>query len=173
MISEDLQLRELRVADEMSFLDAIREFTDAEMPFAFQHNPNVSFQEYVDKVNSWPYGENLPDDFVPSSYYVAVKAGKIVGRLSFRHSLNDFLERIGGHIGYAVIPSQRRRGYAKGMLKQSLGFARKKGLNRVLITCDINNIASIRVIEANGGVLENTTNEPELKIQKYRYWISL
>ena len=173
MIPDQIELRALRVEDEMSFLDAIREFTDSEMEFAFQYNPNANFQEYVDIVNSWPYGKNLPNDFVPSSYYVAVIADKIVGRVSFRHRLNDFLERIGGHIGYGVIPSQRGRGYAKNMLKQSLGFAKAEGLNRVLITCDVNNIASIRVIEANDGILENTTNEPELKIQKHRYWIAL
>jgi predicted acetyltransferase len=59
------------------------------------------------------------------------------------------------------------------MLKQSLRFAKEIGLNKVLITCDVNNIASIRVVEANGGILENTTNEPELKIQKNRYWITV
>jgi len=173
MTPDHIETRALRVEDEMSFLDAIREFTDTEMPFAFQYDPGVNFREYVDKVNSWPYEKSLPSDFVPNSYYVAVKADKIVGRVSFRHELNDFLERIGGHIGYAVIPSQRGRGYAKNMLKQSLRFAKAKGLKRVLITCDVNNIASIRVAEANGGVFENTTNEPELKIQKHRYWINL
>ena len=173
MIPEQIELRPLRVEDEMTFLDAIREFMDSEMEFAFQYNPNVNFEEYVNIVNSWPYGKNLPSDFVPSSYYVAVIADKIVGRVSFRHKLNDFLERIGGHIGYAVLPSQRGRGYAKNMLRQSLRFAKEIGLNRVLITCDVNNIASIRVVEANNGILENTTNEPELKIQKNRYWITV
>lgn len=173
MIPDQIKLRALRVEDEVPFLDAIHDFEDTEMLFAFHYDPRVNFREYVDKVNSWPYGKSLPGDFVPNSYYVAVIADKIIGRVSFRHELNDFLERIGGHIGYAVIPSQRGRGYAKNMLKQSLGFAKAKGLNRVLITCDVNNIASVRVIEANGGVFENTTNEPELKIQKHRYWITL
>ena len=173
MIPEQIELRTLRAEDEMSFLDAIREFTDPEMEFAFQYNPNVNFQEYVDKVNSWSHGRNLPNNFVSCSYYVAVIADKIVGRVSFRHELNDFLERIGGHIGYAVLPSHRGRGYAKNMLKQSLRFAKEIGLNKVLITCDVNNIASIRVVEANGGILENTTNKPELKIQKNRYWITV
>ena len=173
MIPEQFELRALRVEDEMSFLDAIREFADSEMPFAFQYDPSVNFREYVDKVNSWPSGKFLPSDFVPCSYYVAVVANKIVGQVSFRHRLNDYLERIGGHIGYGVIPSERGRGYAKNMLKRALGFAKAKGLNRVLITCDVDNIASIRVIEANGGILESTTLEPELKIQKRRYWITI
>ena len=173
MAPDHIELRALRVEDELSFLDAIREFTDKEVQFAFKYDPGVNFSEYVDKVNSWPDGKSLPGDFVPNSYYVAVIADKIIGRVSIRHELNDFLERIGGHIGYAVIPSQRGRGYVKNMLKQSLGFAKARGLNRVLITCDVNNIASIRVVEANGGVFEHTTNEPMLKIQKHRYWINL
>jgi predicted acetyltransferase len=173
MVPDQIELRALRVEDEVPFLDAVREFETEEMLFAFHYDPGINFQEYVDNVNSWPYGKFLPSDFVPNSYYVAVKADIIIGRVSFRHELNEFLERIGGHIGYAVIPSQRGRGYAKNMLKQSLRFARAKGLNRVLITCDVNNIASIRVVEANGGIFENTTNEPELKTQKHRYWINL
>ena len=120
-----------------------------------------------------PTGKCLPNTFVPNTYYVGVVANKIVGRLSFRHRLNDFLEQIGGHIGYGVIPSQRRKGYATIMLKQSLVFAKAMGLDKVLLTCDTNNIASMRVIEANGGVFENITNEPEFKIQKNRYWINL
>ena len=173
MTPDHIELRALRVEDEVSFLDAIREFEGSETPFAFHFDPAEDFRDYVDRVNSWPYGKSLPDDFVTNSYYVAVTGDMIVGRVSLRHELNDFLERIGGHIGYAVIPSRRRRGYARNMLKQSLGIAREKGLDRVLVTSDVNNIASIRVIEANGGILENTTNEPGLKIQKHRYWINL
>ncbi len=113
MIPDQVELRALRVEDEEPFLNAIREFDDKEMLFAFQYNPGINFREYVDNVNSWPYGKSLPGDFVPNSYYVAVIGDKIIGRVSIRHELNDFLERIGGHIGYAVIPSQRGRGYAK------------------------------------------------------------
>jgi predicted acetyltransferase len=173
MISDQLKLRELRVEDELSFLNAIREFEDPEIQFAFEYDPAMSFIKYVQMVNSWPHGKCLPKNFVPSTYFVGVVEDVIVGRLSFRHRLNNLLERIGGHIGYAVIPSQRGRGYAKSMLRQSLAFAKAKGQNRILITSDTNNIASIRVIEANGGVLENITNDPDLKIQKLRYWIEL
>jgi predicted acetyltransferase len=175
MPSKQLELRMLRIEDEVSFRDAVREFTesDSNLDFAFQFEDAVCFKEYVEMVNSWSEGKNLPATFVPHTYYVGVVAGKIVGRLSFRHKLNDFLERIGGHIGYCVVPSQRRRGYASDMLKQSLEFARVRGLSKVLITCDTNNIGSKRIIEANGGVFENTSNEPELKIQKNRYWIGL
>jgi len=175
MFTEQLTLRTLRVEDEQSFRAAVNEFNelDPEMTFAFQYDPTVCFRQYVEMVNSWPDGKNLPATFVPNTYYVGVVADRIVGRLSFRHRLNDFLEKIGGHIGYCVVPSQRNRGYATTMLKQSLEFAKALGLDKVLITCDTDNIGSIRVIDANGGVFENVSNEPELKIQKNRYWIYL
>ena len=175
MASEKLILRTLRPEDETAFQRAVQGFSasDPDIEFAFQYNDNMDFKAYVEMVNAWPYGEKLPAQFVPNTFYVGVVAGRIVGRLSFRHELNDFLERLGGHIGYCVIPSQQRRGYATEMLKQFLDFARVQGRDRVLITCDTDNIASMKVILHNGGVLENTTDEPELKVQKNRYWINL
>lgn len=89
-----------------------------------------------------------------------------------RHELNDFLLRIGGHIGYTVVPEFRRRGYATEMLRQSLAIARQRfELTRVLVTCDDNNVGSMRTIEKNGGVLENVVTGPDLDTPKRRYWI--
>lgn len=175
LASNRLELRTLRVEDERLFRDAEREFaaSDSTTSFAFQYEPSIPFDRYVEMVNSWPNGTNLPENFVPNTYCVAVVEGKIVGRLSFRHRLNDFLLKIGGHIGYCVIPSQRRRGFATEMLRQALGIAESMGMERVLVTCDTNNIGSMRVIEANGGVFENTSDDPDLSIQKNRYWIDV
>jgi predicted acetyltransferase len=80
-----------------------------------------------------------------------------VGRASIRHSLNEFLEREGGHIGYVVVPEFRRQGYANAILRLSLQIAREKcgGTHRILVTCDDDNVGSIRTIEKNGGILEN------------------
>lgn len=175
MALEKLILRALRIEDETSFRDAVCEFSasDTDIEFAFQYDGTSCFRDYVEMINAWPDGKHLPVQFVPNTFYVGVLAGKIVGRLSLRHELNDYLERIGGHIGYCVIPSQRRRGHATEMLKQSLDFARVRGMNRALVTCDTDNIGSTKIILNNGGVFENTSNEPELKVQKNRYWIYL
>src|SRR6185503_15708940 len=100
------------------------------------------------------------------------RGSRIVGRVSIRHELNEFLMRIGGHIGYTVVPEFRRRGYATEMLRQSLAISRQRfGLTRVLVTCDDDNVGSIRTIEKNGGVLENIVTGPDLDTPKRRYWI--
>jgi predicted acetyltransferase len=103
-----------------------------------------------------------------------LRAGDDVGHLgaiSLRLTLNDFLLRAGGHIGYGVRPSARRRGLATWALGAVLPEARALGLERVLVTCDDANVASARTIESNGGVLEDV-RVTELG-QTRRYWIAL
>jgi predicted acetyltransferase len=79
---------------------------------------------------------------------------------------------VGGHIGYVVVPEFRRRGYATTILRLSVQIAREKlGIKRVLVTCDDDNIGSIRTIEKNGGILENVISGPDLHKPKRRYWI--
>jgi len=93
--------------------------------------------------------------------------------LMLRHALNDFLRRIGGNIGFVVVPGHRRRGYATQMLRHGLDLASSKGMEKVLVTCDEDNVASRRTIEKCGGVYEGSTSRPEDSVAKRRYWISL
>jgi predicted acetyltransferase len=88
-----------------------------------------------------------------------------IGRMSIRHELNDWLAEVGGHIGYDVRRSRRREGHATAMLAAALVIARDLGMERVRLTCDDDNIASRRVIERNGGVLEDERHG------KLRYWV--
>jgi predicted acetyltransferase len=77
------------------------------------------------------------------------------------------------HIGYVVVPEFRRRGHATAMLRRSLEIVRRDlGIDRVLLTCDDDNVASIRTIEKNGGVLENVVTGRDLAKPRRRYWIS-
>jgi predicted acetyltransferase len=109
----------------------------------------------------------LPEGRVHSNYYWIVDEGEFVGYLALRHGLTPFLLEEGGHIGYSVRPSRRRRGYAARALALALPEAAGLGLDRVLLTCDEGNDGSRLTIERNGGSLEDTRNG------KRRYWIDL
>jgi predicted acetyltransferase len=132
----------------------------------------MSFRRYLEVLAEQERGENLPASHVPSTFLFAFAGTRIVGRVSIRHSLTPYLERIGGHIGYVVVPEYRRQGYATAILRQSLQIARQKlGLKRVLVTCDDDNVGSIKTIERNGGVLEGIVTDPDGDKPKRRYWI--
>ena len=87
--------------------------------------------------------------------------------------LNEFLEMFGGHIGYSVAPSERRKGYATQMLKEALSVCKDLGIRKVLITCIKDNEGSRRTILNNGGMYESTVYEPDENVFLERYWIEL
>lgn len=98
--------------------------------------------------------ETVPENWVTCEQYIYVRESdhKIVGMIQFRHYFNEFLEKYGGHIGYSVRPDERRKGYAKMMLADSLNICKLYGLEKVLATCIQGNEGSRRTILANGGV---------------------
>ncbi len=168
-----LVLRTLRPEDELSFREALREFRLEEpaWDFALGFEEALGFAEYLRRLDAVSRGEKVPAGFVPATFYVGVVDDVVVGRLSLRHELNEFLARIGGHIGYGVRPSQRARGYATEMLRQAIPLSAARGITHALITCDVDNVASRKVIERCGGVLESITCDPSVQIQKRRYWL--
>ncbi len=175
MIQTPLILRMPCIDDEASFKDAVRAFKKEapSFPFAFDYTETEPFHRYVERVENWSRGLALPERFVPNTFFVGVVGDTVVGRVSIRHRLNDFLRRIGGHIGYAVVPEYRRQGIATQLLSQSLPVCASLGIENALITCDVDNIPSIKVIERCGGQFEALTDEPELTVQKRRYRINL
>ena len=132
-----------------------------------------NFEEWLKAIVDNSFEETVRQGFVPSSTYLAVRVedDKLLGMIDIRHKLNEYLFNFGGHIGYSIRKSERRKGYAKEMLGQSLGKCREMGLDKVLITCDKENIASASTIKSQGGVLENEVNEEDEIVQ--RYWINL
>jgi predicted acetyltransferase len=112
----------------------------------------------------------LGEGYVPATHWWIAEGDTYLGAIDLRHRLNDLLLEAGGHIGYSVRPSARRRGLATWALGAALVEARAIGLARVLVTCTDGNTASARTIEHNGGVLEDVR---ETAIgTKRRYWIT-
>jgi predicted acetyltransferase len=133
------------------------------------------FAGFVRKCRDEAAGRNLTGTYVPMTSYWLVSGGRIVATCRLRHWLNEVLEWHGGHIGYDARPDERCKGYATRMLAMVLEKARELGLTRVMVTCDKENIASARVIQKNGGVLDSEYwwEESGTKVMIQRYWIGL
>jgi predicted acetyltransferase len=112
-----------------------------------------------------------PPARVPDTVLWLVDGDEYIGRVSIRHTLDDYLLLMRGHIGYEIRPSRRCRGYGTRALALALPEARKLGLARVLLTCDPANTASRRTIERNGGRLENEIEAEGETVR--RYWIDI
>ena len=168
-----LVLRVPRPSEEAEFLRAHRATSPTVPHFLHDYQEGMSFRRYLEVLAEQERGENLAANHVPSTFLFAFAGASIVGRVAIRHALNPDLERVGGHIGYVVVPEYRRQGYATAILGQALQIARQKlGLTRVLVTCDDDNAGSIKTIEKNGGVFESIVAGPDGGNPKRRYWIA-
>lgn len=165
---EPVRLRRLSLDDEAQVTAAQTELARDGFRFAFRED-GEDWSAFVERTAAQERGV-VPAGWVPTTFLVAVRGEEIVGRVSIRHELNDFLLRLGGHIGYGVRPGHRRRGYASSILRQALAVTDGLGVERVLVTCDDDNVGSARTIEGVGGVLEDVVADGE-ETPKRRYWI--
>ena len=118
--------------------------------------------------------ETCPEGLVPDSSFLCVRRAddRLIGMINIRHTLNDYLREFGGHVGYAIRPSERGKGYAISQLRLGLEKCRTLGINRVLVTCRDDNEGSRRTILKGGGVYEDTREREDGK-RFERYWIEL
>lgn len=132
-------------------------------------------EEYIQVCRDYEDPERVPEHLVPATQFLFVRKcdNRLIGMIQVRHRFNDYLEKYAGHIGYSVRPSERRKGYAKKMLKMTLPFCKDLGISRVLISCIDGNIGSEKTILANGGVYESTVCEPHKGRILKRFWITL
>ena len=170
MSAERLRLRPVTVDDEAVVLAAHEAMAAEDFPFALAFGEDEDFAGYVARLARLQRGEPPLGRYVASTFLLAEVDGDVVGRSSIRHELNDFLRHEGGHIGYCVLPHHRRRGYATEIMRQSLEIAHRHGIDRVLVTCDDDNIGSATIIERAGGVLEDTVVNEAGGLTR-RYWI--
>ncbi|MBP1047036.1 GNAT family N-acetyltransferase [Enterococcus sp. BWM-S5] len=136
----------------------------------YEHVP-----EWLAFIEQNSHEETVTEGLVQATELLAVRSSddKLIGMIDIRHSLNDYLLKFGGHIGYSVRRSEWNQGYAKEMLRLALDVCRTIDLKQVLVTCNKTNIASAKVILFNGGKQENETlDESDGEIVQ-RYWITL
>jgi predicted acetyltransferase len=168
LISPSCDLRE-------SYLAAMREMPEQEVNASLSYlslkisDVKSDFQSFVNRLLRLEHSSD--GGLVPAVTYWAVIDGNYVGRLSLRLFLNKMLSRMGGHVGYEVRPSERRKGYASELLRQAIDKARCFGLTRILVTCDETNIPSRRIIEKCGGEAIKPLDGEGVAPRKLRYWI--
>lgn len=135
---------------------------------------SATFKEWLDHARKSRNPETVANGRVPATVLLAYRKNdnKLVGIIDLRHELNDYLLAHGGHIGYSVRKSERRKGYATQMLIKALNFYKKLEIKKILVTCDKDNAGSAKVIVACGGQLENEILGDDGAIMQ-RYWISL
>ncbi len=166
----ELLLRPLAPGDEAAVLLAHEQLAHDDFTFALDYHEGMDWDDYLHLMEERRLGRGLGEHRVPSSFLLAEVDGRVVGRASVRHVLDDWLRHEGGHIGYAVVPAERRRGYATEILRRSLRVAREVGVADVLVTCDEGNVGSSTAIVRCGGVYESTV-EGTTGRRIERYWI--
>ena len=173
MTHDDIRLIEPGERWEAAYRDFLADFARAGERKDDKLDPHDDFHAHLARLRDNARGDNLPEGFVASQTYWLVVGARIVGASGLRFELTEALLDFGGHIGYSVRPSERRKGHATRMLALVLEKARRRGLTRVLITCDKTNTASARVIQNNGGVLDSESYSPRSERLTQRYWIEL
>lgn len=133
-----------------------------------------SIEAWLVKLEGYEQRDESKSGLVPGLQYIAIdEKNHLVGMVNLRLALNDYLSNYGGHVGYSILPEARRQGHGTELLRQTLKLAKEQGLTQVLVTTNETNIGSQKIIESNGGVLEDKRQDPEDGQLTRRYWITL
>jgi len=128
--------------------------------------------EWLDYCVHMAHAEPLSDDFLPQyNYWVMDNRDYVIGLIRMQAQLNHRLLNIGGHLGYYIAPAHRGQGHGKSALQLALKILNKKGVGRALITVEIHNLASLRMVEGVRGVLEDERKDAESGNIYQRFWV--
>jgi len=172
-MEEKVLLVKPTVSLEKEYLDFYQEWKasgEDMIPWVIEKDP-TDFQGMVQFLLNNEKGINLPEGWVrDSTYWLVNESNRVLGAVNIRHALTERLFNCGGHIGYGVRPSERRKGYATKILGMSLEKTRELGIEKVLVVCDAINTASERTILKNGGKEDDSFTEENGNVVK-RFWI--
>jgi predicted acetyltransferase len=157
------------------YLSFYQEWLDSKedmIPWIIKKDPS-NFEPMVQFLNDNEEGHNLREGLVPDSTFWLINQDKrILGAVNIRHRLNEALVNRGGHIGYGIRPSERRKGFATKLLFLSLEKAKELGISKALVVCDEHNIGSYKTIINNGGIADSDFIEDDGNVIK-RFWIEI
>lgn len=149
-----------------AFVDMARDYAEAgELRYALALRDFPAFLREIRR-------ERMPLGWVPALQFWLEHQGSLLARSTLRLQLTAALENEGGHIGYDVRPSHRRRGLGTEVLRLTLLEARARGIGRVCVTCDADNVGSRKIIERNGGLFSGQCKSEDSGKWVSRYWIA-
>ncbi len=157
-----------------TFIEGLKEYKqEGGFPTVDSEERRIHFKEYVERLGR-EFKEGYGDtEKIHLEHLWLVDRDTYIGTLLLRHQLNEDLLNIGGNITYEIRPTQRNKGYGKKILELALPEAKSRGLEKVLVTCDEDNIASKKIIELNGGIEDAYYFKEGMRVKKLRYWIDL
>ncbi len=160
-------------ADFRVAINEFREIGEDQIESTFARS-GYNFESYLQMTRQAEAGFALPQGFVPyTTYWSVLNDERVIGFCHFRHYLTNPLMIEGGHIGYSIRPSERKMGYGTRQLALLLEACRWMAYEKVMLTCDYDNVASYKIIEANGGVLSGEAISPRSHKKVLHYWIDL
>ncbi|MDF2787260.1 MAG: acetyltransferase, family protein [Neobacillus sp.] len=173
--SDQLSLIKPTIELKDEYLSFYKEWVDSKedmVPWVIQKDPS-DFEAMVQFLMDNEQGRNLREGWVPDSTFWLINQDKrILGAVNIRHQLTPFLLNSGGHIGYGIRPSERRKGFATKLLSLSIEKAKELGIRKALVVCDEDNTGSFKTIINNGGIPDSDFIEEDGNIVK-RFWIEL
>ncbi len=178
MGDEDITLIDPTVELEQAFRSMVAEYARTD-EYSYQEiaelaDGGAGFAAYAAKLADYARGVGLPEGHTAYSTYWLVRNGReIIGVTRLRHHLTQSLLAGGGHIGYDIRPCERRKGYGRMILAMALDKAHARGLTRAMVSCLADNVASVKIIEANGGVQDGEVFLGKLSGPMKKYWIDL
>lgn len=171
---ENIKLVQPCVEYQQEYIDVLNEYKSAnEKPTFGLHFEYDNFDEIIDEINNIKKGIKLPAWQVQRDIYwlVRINDKKIIGVINIRELSSEYFIKVGGNIGYGIRPSERRKGYATKMLSLALQKCKEKGHNRIMISCESDNIASEQTIIKNDGIFDSEIIDNGVTFS--RYWITL
>lgn len=179
----NVSIRKVTYQDKQAVLDMFDEYEKSELIPGidryegirnFEHLKDKTFEEWLEELENDEIEENLPKEFSPQSVYLVINdEQEIVGMVNIRWKEVPVLLKYGGFIGYSIRPTKRGKGYSYDMLKETLTELWRKEKRRVLITCKDFNVPSLKAIEKNGGIYEDSFVNNADGYTYLRYWIEV